>query len=220
MRKQVDTSSRRCQDGGIAQRRHLIAEIGTRNDGTRRPRFRYAQRMTDTQQRHANGGNSSPRRTRQQRDKGTDNARRHQEELRRHNLHTIIYQRRHDAANHPRTRQHTHAQQYQQRHTHATQRLRNLLLEPGPRHPIDSHRQTNAHRHTHQQGYLAATGQRVAAEQHDNHAQESYQHHHRNDGHQRMRQYLSVAFSHRNRYSSPLPLLRRQFRRRTRSASS
>ena len=59
--EEVRACGRRGKDGCIAQGRHLIAEVGTGDDGTCRPGLRDSKCMADTQQGDADGGNGGPR---------------------------------------------------------------------------------------------------------------------------------------------------------------
>ncbi|EMR03735.1 hypothetical protein ADICEAN_01169 [Cesiribacter andamanensis AMV16] len=62
--KQVGTRHGRGQVGGIAQGRHLIPKIGTRDNSTPDQALRQAQRFTNAQQGNANGGDGRPGRAR------------------------------------------------------------------------------------------------------------------------------------------------------------
>ena len=60
-------------------------------------------RLTNTHQRHTDGGNGSPRRTYHHADQGAKQTAAHQEPLRLKDLHTIVDHGGHNARYHPRT---------------------------------------------------------------------------------------------------------------------
>ena len=66
----------------VGEWRQLIAEVGTRDDGTRNPAIVEAMRLADAHQRHAHRGNRGPRRANHQTDDGTKQTATDQEPLR------------------------------------------------------------------------------------------------------------------------------------------
>ena len=153
----VNTRWRWRQDGRIAQRRHLVAEVSARDDGTCRPCLTDAQSLTDTQQRDADGGNGCPWTARQQGDQCADQAGTQQEKFWRQDLHAIVNQRGNNTADHPWTREHSHRQQDQQGDEDATHGLGHLLFKRFPRHMIKCGGDQYADGHAQYQGDLAST---------------------------------------------------------------
>ena len=70
VRKEVGTCHGRCQHGSVAHGRHLVTEVGSGDDGTRRVGRRYPQGITYAHQRNADG----PRGARHQRDNRCNHA--------------------------------------------------------------------------------------------------------------------------------------------------
>ena len=101
MYEEVGSGDAGGEDGGVAHRRELVAEVGSRDDGSCGVRGRDAEGFADSHQGDADGGDGGPRGSGHHRDNRRDDAGAGQEEGRRHQLHTIIYQGRHYAANHP-----------------------------------------------------------------------------------------------------------------------
>lgn len=83
--------NRRCQDRRVRQGRDLVAEVGSRDDGSGYPAFVEALCLTDAHQGDADGGDGRPRAARHHRHEGADEAGRGQEEVGMDNLHPIIY---------------------------------------------------------------------------------------------------------------------------------
>lgn len=67
-----------------------------------------------------------------------------------------------------------------------TQRLLDLFLKGAPWYPVESHGDTHADGHAHQQDYLATAIQRIAAEQRYDNSQKTDKNHYRDDGDKRM----------------------------------
>ena len=101
----------RSQVGRFAQRRHLVAEIGTRNDGTRHPSVLQSKGSSDAHQSHADGGDGGPAAANAKAHQGAKHARSEQQPTRRNHFQAVVDHRRDDARMHPRAAQATHHQQ-------------------------------------------------------------------------------------------------------------
>ena len=182
MAEEVGARGRGGQNGRVAERRHLVAEVGTRDDGAGHPRLRHSEGVADAQQRHADGGNRRPRTAGQHADQRTDDAGGDEEELGRHELHTVVDERGHYPTHHPRARHHADEQQHDDGHTDAADGLLQAFLKNRPRHSVAQHGDADAEGRGHEERNLAATRQGVAAKQTDDHSQHSDEHHQRNGG--------------------------------------
>lgn len=105
MCEQRGATERGGKNRGVGQWRHLVAEIGTRQDSPCCPTVAEALRLANAHQCHANCGNGRPRTACHYRDDGTDKTAGDEENVWIDNLHAIVDEHWHDAAYHPSTRE-------------------------------------------------------------------------------------------------------------------
>ena len=113
MRKQIGSRHGRGQVGSIAKGRHLIAKVGTRNDGSANKALGKAQGLAYTQQGHPYSGNRGPATTRSQRHNGRHNTGRKKEDGRVEDIQAVIDHCGYNPADQPGTRQGTNEEQNQ-----------------------------------------------------------------------------------------------------------
>ena len=184
---------RRSQDGGVGQGRDLVAEIGTRNDGTRRDGVAEALGLSNAQQGHADRGDGGPRTANHDRNDGANHAGRHKEEPRRNNLDAVIDQGGDDSAHGPGTRNGTNHEKDDDGGSHLADIVPDGVLEDLPRGFKQPNAQPDANACPCQQGHLAGSQDGVAAEDADIESQQYYQDHHRNQGNERLFHMVATA---------------------------
>ena len=188
----LDAGRRRGQHRGVGEQRELVAEIGSRDDGSGDPSFRKAHRLADAHERHADGGDGGPRRSGHQRHHGADRARSHEEERRVEDLQSVINHRRDHARDHPRAGDGADQQQDDDGRRRGADVVDDGLFEHGPAAAVDADREHHADRRGRQQGDLASAVDGLAAEGADHDIEESRQHRQRNGRHPGRRQFFSI----------------------------
>ena len=184
MFEQRHLAHRRGQHRGVGEGRNLVAEVGARDDGARRPAHAVAVRRADAHQGDAYGGDGGPRAAGDQRHQRADQAGDEEEHRRRDHLHAVVYHRRHHAAQHPAARHGADEEQYQYGAADGAHIVRDGVVDVLPRHLVEQHPHGHCHRRRHEQRRLARPVEGVRAEFPDNKHLQRHQHRQR---HQRYR---------------------------------
>ena len=170
------------QDGGVGEWRHLIAEICAGEYGSRRPPVAEAFGLADAHQSHADGGHGGPRATGHYRDDGADEAARDEEYVGVDDLHAVVDEHGHDAADHPRARQQSDEQEDDNGRAYAADGMVDFGLEGLPRLMKEEDGYENGDARRDDEHQLTGPRQCVDAVNADDHCQEDYQKGHRRDG--------------------------------------
>ena len=162
---------------GVGEGRHLVAEVGTADDGSRYPSLLEALCPADAHQRQSDGGDGGPRTARHDAHQGTDDTGGSQEDAGMDEFQTIVDHRGHDAAHHPSPAQGSDEEQDDEGGGHLGDVLGDGLFKLAPRHPGKHTAYHTADGSAHEQHHLTRTAQRVAAVGADGHCQHAHQHH-------------------------------------------
>ena len=180
--EQRHLAHRRGQHRGVGEGRNLVAEIGSRDDGARRPAHAVAVRRADTHEGDADGGDGGPRAARHQRHQGADEAGDEEEHRRRDHLHAVVYHCRNHTAQHPAARHGADEEQNQYGAADGAHIVRDGVVDVLPRHLVEYHPHGHRHRRRHEQRRLARPVEGVRAELPDDKHLQRHQHRQRHKG--------------------------------------
>ena len=182
MGEQRHVGDARSQVGSLAQGRHLVAEIGSRDDGTRHPAVFQSQRSADAHQSHADGGYRRPAAADADADQSTEHTRRDQQPAGRNHFQSVVDHRRYHPRMHPGAAQAAHHQQDEVGRHRSADADHHGILKLLPRQPVEHERDEHCHSRTEHQHQLRRSAQHPVAKDGDAIAEQSDQQH---DGNQR-----------------------------------
>ena len=152
--EQRHAKAARGKSGGLAQRRDLVAKVGSADNGSCHPSVAKALRPSNAHESYAYGRNGCPRRAGHDAHQGTDGTGGGKEDVGVYGLHAIIDQRGHHAAHHPCAAESANEQQYDQCARHARHILRYGFLEARPWHVEVAHANEHTQRRHREERYL------------------------------------------------------------------
>lgn len=151
----------------VSDRGYLIAEVGSRDDGSGNPSFVKALCFADTHQCDTDGGYRGPRTSGHYGDEYANQTGGCQEVVGMNNLHAIIDEGRYDTADHPGAAQCTDGKQNQQGTGYTGDVVDNGVFEIMPGNTVEDRTDKYAGSGCYQQRNLASSAQCVSSERAD-----------------------------------------------------